>query len=440
MLLSRRNVLAGLGAAATLPLLQSVARAQTAVAAPRLALFVSGGWFPPWAYDGGSSFNTLKLGPSLQPLAKWADRIKLVQGLHDVPGDQRQNPSNAHENIGRWLLTNDKSDAAEMSIDNAVGEKIQGGAPNRSLGWLPWNSKNYYRVYKGSNDGAEASPGGTYNRLFKGLTTTGPAPAATLADKRRDARLRALDHLEAASERIGDRLSGAHKDQIAVYIENLSSFGRANAPMVAGASCEPPDIANVPGIKQWNTPRNDPQEYPRTMKALVDASIASQICDLTRSTTVFFSTDDNFPDVDYSWIPALQGRPIIGDHGTSHDGAPNNEAGLHKMEGYKWYAGEIARFASALEQVPVAGGKTMLDQTMIIWVQAFGSDHSHSRTNHMAMIMNDPLNALRGSTKFLDFGDQKTMGDFWATIMAAMTDVRGSFGLKPSAPIADLLR
>jgi hypothetical protein len=440
MNITRRQALLGLGIAGAFPFLRTAAAqaAPTASQAPRLALFVSGGWLPAFSYVGANSNEAaFNLGTALEPLAPWKDRVRVFRGLLDKPGQEKANPTNAHENIGRYLLNSDGPD----SIDNALGTTLSAGAPHRALAWAAYREKNYYRRFQGATEGGETDPRRTYRDLFAPLidNPSGPTPEQL----RRETRLRTIEATEKLGQQLADRLPEAHKNQIMTYVSGLGSFrASSNAILECGA----PPIQNVPPIATYNEPRSNPQVYPKVVRAQVDAAAATLMCGFTNVTSMFFSMDDNFPDTAYEFIPEIgNGNPKMADHGLSHDASPNNEAGRRKTLANRWFVSEIAHFCKQLEMVPSgtnSAGKamTLLDRTMVVWVQAFGHG-AHSRNDHMALVMNDPMNAFKANKRYVSFGDQKTMGDLWATVRAALTGNRAAFGLPQhsSGAIADVL-
>jgi hypothetical protein len=197
----------------------------------------------------------------------------------------------------------------------------------------------------------------------------------------------------------------------------------------------------VPPISAYNEPRRNPTVYPNVVRAHVEAAAAAHVCGLTAATTVFFSMDDNFPDTTYDFVEGIGpgATPVLGDHGISHDARPDNEAGRRKTLAQRWMCAEIARFCSRLEAVPAGPGRTLLDDTLVVYVQAFGNS-AHGRRGHMALLLGDPRAELRPGTRYVNFADQRTMADLWATVNAALTGERSPFGPNSSGPLADVLR
>src|SRR5689334_2646305 len=88
--ISRRALLQGLGVTVALPWLESVPllAAGPAKAAPRrfACLFIGDGISPPhwWAKGQGGA---LELGPSLEPLAPFREKLNVINGLFNREGD-----------------------------------------------------------------------------------------------------------------------------------------------------------------------------------------------------------------------------------------------------------------------------------------------------------------------------------------------------------------
>lgn len=379
MILPRRTLLRGLGAAISLPMLESMAPAYAAAttAAPvRMAclFFANGAIMDKWRPSGdGADFA---LSPTLQPLENVKNHLLVLEGLTqhharangDGPGDHARNAS-AYLTGAQPRKTSGADISVGQSIDQAVAEKIgsQTRLPSIELG-----------IDRGRNAGScdsgyscsyssniswktattpcskESNPRAAFERLFGS-----PEEAADRERRLRDRRS-ILDFVGGDLKRIQPSLSGADRQKLDEYFTSLRDVEQR----VARADQGPRE---VPELK---LPDGVPAELKEHIRLMFDILALAFQTDSTRVATFMLAdagSNRTYPDVDVR----------DGHHELSHH--QNDQAKMEKISRIDRYlveqfAGFLTRLSSISE-----GGSTLLDNSMILYGSAIsdGNRHNH---------------------------------------------------------------
>ncbi|MGV2336710.1 MAG UNVERIFIED_CONTAM: DUF1552 domain-containing protein [Planctomycetaceae bacterium] len=379
MILPRRTLLRGLGAAISLPMLESMAPAYAAVttAAPvRMAclFFANGAIMDKWRPSGdGADFA---LSPTLQPLENVKNHLLVLEGLTqhharangDGPGDHARNAS-AYLTGAQPRKTSGADISVGQSIDQAVAEKIgsQTRLPSIELG-----------IDRGRNAGScdsgyscsyssniswktattpcskESNPRAAFERLFGS-----PEEAADRERRLRDRRS-ILDFVGGDLKRIQPSLSGADRQKLDEYFTSLRDVEQR----VARADQGPRE---VPELK---LPDGVPAELKEHIRLMFDILALAFQTDSTRVATFMLAdagSNRTYPDVDVR----------DGHHELSHH--QNDQGKMEKISRIDRYlveqfAGFLTRLSSISE-----GGSTLLDNSMILYGSAIsdGNRHNH---------------------------------------------------------------
>jgi hypothetical protein len=384
MILPRRTLLRGLGAAISLPLLESMSSARVlaaglspAAAAPvRMAclFFANGAIMDKWRPAGeGTDFT---LSPTLQPLESVKSHLLVLEGLTqhharangDGPGDHARNAS-AYLTGAQPRKTSGADISVGQSIDQAVAEKIgsQTRLPSIELG-----------IDRGRNAGScdsgyscsyssniswktattpcskESNPRAAFERLFGS-----PEQAADRERRLRDRRS-ILDFVGGDVRRIQPSLSGSDRQKLDEYFTSLRDVEQR----VARADQGPREVPEL------QLPEGTPAELREHIRLMFDILALAFQTDSTRVATFMLAdagSNRTYPDVDVR----------DGHHELSHH--QNDSEKMEKISRIDRYLVEqFAGFLTRLNSMS-EGGQSLLDNSMILYGSAIsdGNRHNH---------------------------------------------------------------
>jgi len=116
-----------------------------------------------------------------------------------------------------------------------------------------------------------------------------------------------------------------------------------------------------------------------------------------------------------------------GHHTLSHEPDNNQDAWDKLLKINRWFAGEVAHLARRLKDTPEPGGTgSMLDHTLIVWVNELGKGNSHT-------LDNIPIVLLGGGSSFFPTGRSLDLGKvphnrLWLSVAHAFGHHIDTFG------------
>ena len=144
------------------------------------------------------------------------------------------------------------------------------------------------------------------------------------------------------------------------------------------------DIAAAASQKELSHPEPDidPEielvndNTPEISRMQIDLLVSALANDMTRIASLQFMRSVGQPRM--RWLDIQEGH-----HGLSHEPDSNASAQEKLKRINHWFATEIAYLAQRLAETPepAGRGRTMLDNTQIIWVNELGKGNSHSLDN-----------------------------------------------------------
>ena len=381
--LARRSFLRGLGGSLlALPFLEafepSMAEAQTA---PKRIVFLTtpNGTNPAthWPTGSGSSFT---LSPILSPLAAYQDRMVVLRGVDNLAA--KATGINGHTDSVRCMLTgrmasnqanDDYTAAGGMSVDQHIANQIGGTCAFKSLEYVTdyiYAHPPNYSSFTGANQPVpfEDEPAELFNRVFGNFTLPADDPAAKAL---RDDRMSVLHGVYDNYKALDARLGSADRKRLEAHLDMVHDLEQKIGASV-GADCTVP---TEPGAGD--------HDWLLGLETLKHALA----CDLTRVATIRTEF----------W----QGYGFLGVEGSYHDdylhNVTNSPSAAQMVDAVKTHqAGKIAQIVDALASVPEGAG-TLLDNTLVVWVDEFCHGYSHS---HHEI----PYVLISGSDRFFPMG------------------------------------
>jgi hypothetical protein len=421
---SRRSILRALGSLGALGPLVPRLEALAAGPPPRRLVVLAHGsgmssTYPgPWVPGPGFTFVP---GSILEPFAAVRDKVVVLSGIVD----QAAADVGSHMHMVGTMLTGkwggaaaggnggSASNAGAASVDQILATRLEGQTPFKSL------ELGVHVTSRGGSRGTishkgplapvpvETSPYAAFDRLFAGVAGVPGAAAPTDAVLARIRRERqsvldfVKDDLARAARLVGRddraRLDG-HLTALRATEKRLQNLA-VSAGVVTG--CLPP----TPGRRdlKWQAPDTlytsvaQQAHVPEVTRLQMEIARAALACDRTRVVTLMMS---GFPcALLFAW---LDGKAFPTDfHSLTHrDRVPGGTsfelASTFVLKGTRWFAAQVRTFLDQLEAVREEGGRTLLDNTMVVWTADHGNPTNHS-------IVDFPY-LLAGATGFLRTG------------------------------------
>ncbi len=387
---NRRRFLKSLGMAvpaAALPILRG-SPALGAPTFPRLAvLWYPNGTIPDAFFPSGPGANyTIPSGGILEPLMPFRAKLNILKGVSANSTDA--GPGSAHQKGAVASLTGGHAGAGNMnggnnspsgfadriSVDQYIANKQAGMTRLKTLnaGVKMNGTGNRHAIsYLGPNqpvfptdDPAKlyALAFGNFVKPTAGTDTPDPQVMNLLGERKS-----VLDFASADLNKLSARLPGDERMRLQRHLESLRDLERQIAPSSGGggggAGCSPAAPATIDHKADGN--------YPMVTKLQMDIMFMAMACDQTR-----------LPHLVWNGETSVQTFPWLGinsaHHDMSHqDGNGGTRANLIKVG--RWFAEQVAYFLGKLDGVMESNGKTMLDNSLVVWTNGLGRGGSHTR-------------------------------------------------------------
>ena len=388
--LGRRNFLAGLGLGAGSHLLGAMfnrmlpeALGAGSAVRKRFILFTSGNGFLERFFTLTSRESDFDLTPAFQPLAPWKSQLVVAHKFF--------NPySRASHGNQMATLTVTESPVKEsqmrgppggISLDRKIARAAYGAdpIPSTALGCVSYRKGGtpdvalcmsaddvrvpfpaigrpalaFQKFFGGA--GQPAMPGGTPPPSGEGL-------AGTLARNRSF-----VDAIADDARRMRARLAGTERAKLDQYLASLQAVERSvNERAAVQVNCKsvtPPALDPAKGAQ-------DETFDPAVLDAHIDLTVAAQQCGLTHVSHI--TTEGmEAPHARYTWLGQTRNH-----HDDHH---AYNYPILEKIA--QWHISKLARTAELLAKVPEGNG-TMLDNTLLMYVNCCGGVHHRGQDKH----------------------------------------------------------
>ena len=382
--LDRRTVLRGAGAMISLPLLDAMVPARTALAntaaKPQVRLgfvyFPHGAIMEKWTPE--KEGRDFELTPILEPLKPFKDQLTVISGLGNRPGEsvavhaivpatwlscthpkQGQDPNmaiTADQVVARYI----GQGTALPSIEIATEAPGGGGACDRDYG-CSYSGTISFRTATTPLP-MEYSP----RKLFQRLFGRGDSSAETQELIAQHASI--LDRVSDDATSLQRQLGMRDRTMLNDYLDNVRELERRvqkSWPM------GPPDQAqDLSHLKLPDVPADDPESFDQTMSLMYDMSVLAYQANLTRVMTMMVAAEVSGRTYHNIGVPDAF-------HAVSHHANdPVKKDKLVKIQNY--HTRGLARFLDKMKSTPDGDG-SLLDHSIVLYGSNMSDSDRHNQ-------------------------------------------------------------
>ena len=423
---SRRSFLAaGAAGLGSIPFLSTLPRIVGAADAPTRVLFVithNGCWdenyFPNIAAnaptsDGLGKFVALPSGNvsnTFRGNAPWS-KMSLLRGLDVMSGTNsghnRCAPLNGSTTIGgvfedpifKWSIDTVLSESAALYPQDPIMRSLRittalnAKAYNHSWSWRDGakqsvtNLQTAYNTLIGDYPETSDAPTPTPMPMPEPTPTEGPKLYGAAALERIEQRYRTLGQ----SPRIGS----ADKQRLDAYLTHLKA---ARPRVERDPTMDPPPPVLDPATSGCAKPgmlggSSDATEHIHQMWSLISSSFA---CDLTRVATVDLRRAAPGAQTDAAASAADKLH-----HEASHYPAVGERGAPAMQEFTDWQGARVIELLNMLDGTPDVDGRTLLDNTLVVWTNELGWGNAHTHIGTPVMLAGATSHFAQG--RYYDF-------------------------------------
>src|SRR5438876_770476 len=397
--LSRREVLRGIGAMVALPLFDAMAPALTAQSKTAAKPINRFGWM---YIPNGMIMNkwtpvldgpTYELSQTLSSLAPWRDQLLVLSSLACVPTPGR--PGGAHAKASTRFLTDISPPTSETWLDAGIsmdqilaretGKRTQLASLELAIengetagacdvgfacpytNTISWKSANTPLV-------TQNNPRAVFDRLFGDAGSTDPKTRLTRIRQQRSV----LDSLTKEVASLQGSLGPGDRLKLTEYLESIRDVERRIQ------LAEEQNDKNLPVVDH---PSGIPATYDEHVKLMCDLQVLAYQCDLTRVITLMLGRE--FSGVTYPQVGVPDAHHPI----THHAGEPEKIAKVEKINAY-----HVTQFAYLLEKMRTTpdGDGTLLDHSTLIYGTGMGECNAHDPRNIPLLLAGGGAGTLKG--------------------------------------------
>ena len=430
--LERRDFLRTLGvSAAAAPFLSGLPGLGTARAAASgsgrqrvIFMFSPNGTIPGEFFPSGNG-EDLQFGRILKPLAPWRDRVTVVNGLcNQVRGD-----GDSHMRGMSCLLT-----GTELLPGN-----IQGGG-HTPAGWaggisIDQELKNFLQKNRstqtrfGSLEFGVAVP----NRAdpWTRMSYAGPnQPVAPIDDPRimleklygsvgdAAALTSIVDGVKDDLAKISSRLGAEDRRLLDKHLHLVREMENELARQDDSEDLVHPMPEIDPNVELVN------DATPRISRMQIDLLVNAMANDFTRVATLQYMR--SVGQARMHWLNIEEGH-----HSLSHEPDNNKEAVEKLTRINEWFCGELAYLVKSLAETPEPGSDgSMLDNTLIVWLNELGKGNSHTLDNIPFVLIGGEKSTGFRMGRALSLEGKVPHNRLWLSVARSMGHEIDTFGME----------
>jgi hypothetical protein len=393
--LSRRHFLRGLGACIALPTFASFTPSRLLASTPaaKLATTASGAplrtaflYFPNGAIQSTwwpkGEATGFELSRTLQPLEPVRQHLQILGGLDHVNAAPGPDGAGDHARANGTFLTGVRMKKsatdirAGISIDQVMARQIGHLTRLPSLELTCDAGRNsgacdsgyscaYQYNVSWSSPTTPMTPEANPRQVFERLFGAGSPGLRTLDLQRRRVEQRSiLDFVVADARDLQRQLNANDRDKLDQYLTGVRELeGRIQRTEKLG---DPKD----PSVE---TPNGVPPTYAEHIQLMFDMLVLAFQTDSTRIASVLLAHDGSNRSFAEIGIPE-------GHHDLSHHF--NDDSKIKKIADIDlWYVKQFARFLERLRDTPDVDGKSLLDNSMILYGSGNSDGNRHTHVN-----------------------------------------------------------
>ena len=408
--LSRRHFLRGFGGVTLgLPFLEALAprtaRAQTAPSIQRFGVFFGCNgvdmtrWFPQGEYGALTAQHLA--GTANEALTPFVSKLLIPRGLHMAPRAGGRDPGGGDDH-GRCMaikLTAFPADlttalATGPSIDYVLAQAINPGpagarrpALNLMVGRPAGVAGLDYISYSGPGQAIAAvnNPWDAYSSLVALNGTS--SDSAEARDRIQRKRQSVVDLVQTQFDRLRRLpLSSTDREKLDMHFTAVREVELQLS--ATGLACVDGDVSTRATPFQGNTAlATEEPQYPLVADLQLDIYALALACDMTRVATMHFDRGSGGPTFkwddmnhEYNHHKLSHGKVRDDCFGASTENGCDNVAGyadmLHDID--RWHARKLARLLEKLDAYVEADGRTVLDNSAIMYTNEMSDGKLHS--------------------------------------------------------------
>lgn len=386
---TRRDILRALGvstaAAPLIPLLEQQAEAQAGFPTRLLLVMSPNGSVPDRFWPGGGE-DQLSFAPGsiTEPLAPLRSKIIFPRNLNR----QRSGPG-GHEGPLVTLWTGASVTralyAGGPSVDQLIAKALPEGPTFRSLQFGVQHTSSglnprvlHTMTYAGADQpiAPESNPYRMFGRLMLG-------GAGQDFESLRKRRFRVIDAVQDELRALTPKIAAADRIKLEQHLEGIDSVEKRLMTASAGNA---PACGKTPKMTLGLDHKAN-ANFPEVLRMQSEMVVSAFTCDLTRVATLQWARCAC--EIRHNWV-----GPLGDHHGLSHMTDAKSKAGLASIE--RWYMSRLAELLQALDSVREGDG-TLLDHTMVIYVNNLTDGAAHSCTPAITLVAGKGGGKLRTS-------------------------------------------
>lgn len=412
--MNRRKLLAALGlGVGGLPLVSSwerLARAQASGPPKRLLTFyVSSGcakaYF--WPDAPGSAFD---LKVSLDPLLPYQSRMTVIQGLGLNGGSDH-----------RFGMDNCLTAGAKTSFELALADSLS--TQVLSLSVCPEWGGDEMSVRDGVKQAGLSDPAQAREEILRGVNPgQGGAPTTATDNVRKfrslalDLSQKQLDQLKVATQSLPYEAKkvGAHIEAVQALKAKLAMAPEATVP---GFSCGALSTVALDAAKGL---ASSGIESRKTLPQMLDAQIENVIeaFKCTSTTMANIQVMHAWGNHAFEWLGITEAHHQQLSHWIPSD--PTGTTAQKFAKCHNWISSKMLTLLQGLDVAdPLDPGKTILDNTVILWTSEVNGSDAHLADNIPVILFGNLGGALKQG-QYVNLGTNRNMGDLFATLSTAM--------------------
>jgi hypothetical protein len=370
--IDRRSMLKGAGVAITLPLLDAMIPAATALAAtaavvkPRVGfVYIPHGavekfWVPATA---GAGFE---LPTILAPMAPVRDYITLFTNIRNKSGERQNPPHGITEQT--WLTVQDPQlntwgPEAGISMDQVIAKAVGQDTPLTSLELCgePGGATSYTALNRSLP--LEGNPRKVFNAMF------GPGDSNADRIQRLQATDSLLDYVMESSRSLNRKLGATDRALVGDYLESLREVEGRISKLVAKAG----SLGQLP-----DAPRGTPDDFTELVDVQFEMIALAWQTGQTRVASLRM-----IKEASMRTFPSIKIDEAY--HPLSHHGEdPAKQEKLVRVQ--TWQMERLAKFAARLASIKEAD-HSLLDTAMILYGSNLGNSDQHNCKQLPALIL-----------------------------------------------------